>query len=373
MIHVIPHHIAKGSYTAWYDIINFEEDHIFHNFYDKDIVEKKLQGEPPYVDNLIQKLNTINPQKNDIVVFDIDYLYNPTLSNTEFYDFINKLSEKYNNCKFVMFEDDSTFEYITTENFTIFSNKFNKENEKQRYNLNCNYYRYRIRHQDFFQHIKPIVDTFKSNIRQKKTNLIVGVDKKERLQILKYFYKIGLDKDSWVGYSGFNSNYVDSEISDSLLQFKKEKLPIILDTSFEKSCEGNVNVEIPPLPITMTSYVSCILETAVIEGDLMHLSEKSWNPFVSQNIPLILGSSYINEYLQDIGFWMADNLFDLKPQTTGENIIKQYMNNLDIINNMSYSQLHEFYDKNKIKISSNFRLLEEVNTNTFNYNSNLYK
>lgn len=372
MIHVIPHHIAKGSYTPWYDLLNFGEPHIFHNFSDKDVIEKKRLGEPPYKNNLIEKLNTIQPQKGDIVMFDVDYVYDSSCMHVQFYEFINKLSSQYNDCKFVMFEDDSTFEYIDTERFTIFSNKFKKEIEHQNYNLNCNYYRYRNRHQDFFKHIYPIVEIFKSNIRQKKTNLIIGVDKKERLQILRYFYKIGLNIDSWIGYSGFSTNYSNSEISADLLKFKQENLPIILDTSYEKSCQGNVNVEIPPLPITMTSYVSCILETSVIEGDIMHLSEKSWNPFISQNIPLVLGSTYVNEYLQDNGFWMAGELFDLKPIRNHDGIITQYMNNLNIINNMSYSDLHKFYLKNEIKISQNFRLLDD-SSNTFNYNSKLYK
>lgn len=372
MIHVIPHHIAKGAYIPWYEIINFNEDVIFHKFDDTHEIEKKLIGEPPYIDYLINKLDIISPHKGDFVMFDIDYLYDSKYNYDEFYEFINKLSIKYNDCKFIMFEDDSTFEYIDTERFTIFSNKFKKEDISSHYNLNCNYFRYRNKHQEFFKHANYIINVFKGNIRQKKTNLIVGVDKKERLQILKYFYKIGLDSDSWIGYSAFNSNYNDSEISDELLRFKKEKLPIIIDTPFEKSCEGNVNVEIPPLPLTMTSYVSCVLETSIIEGDVIHLSEKSWNPFVSQNIPLILGSSYLNEYLQDIGFWLAHELFDLKPKLNKSDIINQYMNNLNIINNMSYSQLHQFYSKNQIKISQNFRLLEKEN-NTFIYNSNLYK
>lgn len=372
MIHVIPQHIAKGAYVPWYDIINFHEDVVFHKFDDTLNVEKKIIGEPPYIDLFIDKLNIISPNKEDIIMFDIDYLYDSKYNCNEFYHLINELSKKYNDCKFVMFEDDSTFEYINTERFTIFSNKFKRQETNSEYNLNCNYFRYRNRYQEFFKHTDYIVNIFKQNIRQKKTNLIVGVDKKERLQILKYFYKIGLDSDSWIGYSAFNSNYNDSEISDELLRFKKEKLPIVIDTPFEKSCEGNVNVEIPPLPLTMTSYVSCILETSIIEGDTIHLSEKSWNPFVSQNIPLILGSTYINEYLQDIGFWLAHDLFDLKPKLNKSEILKQYMDNLNIINNMSYSQLHEFYLKNQIKISQNFRLLNEENNN-FIYNSNLYK
>lgn len=364
MIHIIPQHIGKGSYVAWYDLIEFEEPHIFHKFDDTEVIEKKIIGEPPYLNKLVEKLNTINPQVGDVVVLDLDYIFNHNLE--DFNQSISELSKKYNECKFILFEDDNTLSYIDTEKYTVFSNRFSK-NE---YELNCNYYRFRSPSQDYWKSLQFVVNTFKGNIRQKKMNMIVGVDKIARLQTIKYVYNIGLDSDSWLGYSAFETNYDDSQISDSLLQFKKEKLPIILDTPYELSLVGNVNVEIPPLPITMTSYISCILETSLIVGNEIHLSEKAWNPFISQNIPLILGSSYINEYLQDIGFWMADDLFDLTPQLTTNDILQQYRNNLDIINNISYEDLHKYYIKNLTKIDSNFRLLEQQK---FRFNSNNYK
>lgn len=369
MIHIIPHHIGKGSYVAWYDLIEFEEPHIFHKFDDIDIIEKKMLGFPPYFDKLIEKLDIINPQSDDIVVLDLDYIINP-MDASSLESTIIDLSKKYNNCKFIFFEDDSMCKYTTHERYIIFSNMFQKLDNKYDYDLNCNYYRYRAPLQEYWKSVGDVVFIFKNNIRQKKMNMIVGVDKIPRLQTIKYVYNIGLDSDSWLGYSGFNCNYNDSEISDKLLEFKKEKLPIILDTSFDDSCIGSVNVELPPLPITMTSYVSCILETNLIEENIIHLSEKAWNPFISQNIPLILGSSYINEYLQDIGFWMADDLFDLKPQLKISDILQQYRNNLDVINNISYDDLHKYYIKNSTKIYSNFRLLAEQK---FRFNSNNYK
>ena len=173
MIHILSQHIAKGSYTPWYKIINFNEPHLFHEFEDNQIVEKKIIGEPPYIDLFVNKLNEISPSKGDIIMFDVDYLYDSKYTYEEFYDFINKLSTKYNNCKFVMFEDDSTFEYIDTKTFTIFSNKFNKEENVSNYNLNCNYFRYRNQHQDFFKSVKDVVNIFKQNIRQKKTALLI--------------------------------------------------------------------------------------------------------------------------------------------------------------------------------------------------------
>jgi len=366
MIHIIPQHIGKGSYVAWYDLIEFEEPHIFHKFDDNIEIEKKLIGEPPYLDNLIGKLDNINPQVGDVVVMDLDFIFNHNLE--DFNQTISDLSKKYNDCKFVLFEDDNTLSYTDTEIYTIFSNRFTKnENE---FGLNCNYYRFRSPLQSYWKSLEFVVDTFKGNIRQKKMNMIIGVDKKERLQTFKYVYKIGLDSHSWLGYSAFECNYDDSEISEGLLQFRNERIPTILDTPYELSLVGNVNVEIPPLPITMTSYVSCILETTIIVGDEIHLSEKAWNPFISKNIPLILGSSYINDYLKSIGFWLADDLFDISPKFSVDGILQQYQRNLDIINNMSYEDLHTYYMKNLTNIDSNFRLLE---TQKFRFNSNKYK
>lgn len=371
MIHVIPHHIAVGSYTRWYDMIQFDEPVIFHEFSNKEDIERKLLGEPPYENELIEHLNQIKPQLNDIVIFDYKYLYN--YHNIEIHKKLNELSRRYNNCKIVVFDDDNSAPYHDDERFTIFSNVFfvkAEDNKIVELPENCNYYRFRAPKQEYFPHLEYILKPFKLNIRQKKCNLIVGVDKLERLEIFKYFYNIGLDKESHVGYSGFTSTYDNSEISNSLLDFKNSHIPKILDTPFWMSEMGSVNVEMPALPITMTSYFSCILETQILLGTYIHLSEKSWNPFLSMNIPLILGSTYINSYLKELGFWLADDLFDLEPKHSRVDIINQYKSNLDIINNMSYDEIHEYYLKNENNIDRNFYIMKE---SKFYYNSKKYK
>ena len=40
MIHVIPQHISKGSYTAWYKLLNIKDEHIFHSFDDTDEIDE---------------------------------------------------------------------------------------------------------------------------------------------------------------------------------------------------------------------------------------------------------------------------------------------------------------------------------------------
>ena len=54
MIHVIPQHISRGSYTPWYKLLNIKDGHIFHSFDDTAEIERKLIGEPPYIDKLIE-------------------------------------------------------------------------------------------------------------------------------------------------------------------------------------------------------------------------------------------------------------------------------------------------------------------------------
>lgn len=371
MIHVISHHIGKGSYTSWYDILKFNEPVIYHQFENKDEIERKLLGEPPYEKVLISHLEKIKPKQRDIVILDYQYLYNDYPQNV--FSRLNQLSVKFNNCKFVLFDDDNRCKYTDTERFTIFSNIFDVEYNNKKLThpgYNCNYYRYRAKYQEYFSHMEYVINTFNLNIRQKKCNLFIGVDKLERLEILKYFYNINLNQDSYIAYSGFTSTYSDNEISESLYKFKKEKLPIILDTPFEMSQMGSVNVEIPPLPFTMNSYFSCILETQILDGGLIHLSEKSWNPFISKNIPLILGSSYLNQYLISIGFWLADDLFDLSPKTNRTDILNQYKLNLDIINNMSLDDIYDYYHSNINHIESNF---SKIKHSEFIYDSNNYK
>lgn len=361
MIHVIPQHISRGSYTPWYKLLNIKDEHIFYSFDDTDEIERKLIGEPPYVDKLIEKLNKINPQSGDVVIFDSKYI-DSHRGKTVIENNLIDLSKKYNHCKFVLFDDDNSIEYTDTKRYTFFSNKFlvKDTTELYHYERNCNYYRYRSALQEYFPYLKYIIKIFDLNIRQKKMNMIVGVDKKERLEVFKYVYNIGLDSDSWLGYSGFACGYEEGDISSKLLEFKKNKLPVILDTPMERSMQGAVNVELPPLPITMTSYISCILETMVVAEDIIHLSEKSWNPFISKNIPLILGNKYLTQYLKGLGFWLAEDLFDITPQDSVPAIINQYKRNLDIIDKMSYEDIHSYYIKNQAKIERNFSLIENT-------------
>jgi len=356
MIHVISHHIGKGSYTGWYDLIKFKDPVTYYEFDNKKLIEGKMEGNPPYKEVFEKQMEHINPQAGDYVFFDAYYILDSCpIDETLLY--VEELSKKYNNCKLVLFDGDNQLEYTDTERYTIFSNKFRIDEGKAVYTENCNYYKYRLTYQSYLPHLNWFVNQFKNNVRQKKMNMIIGADKIFRLEVFRYAYRIGLDKDSWMAYSAFSKQYDESELSDDLIKFKKETLPVILDTTIEFSNMGSVNVEMPPLPITSTSYVSAICETQMFVGDMVHLSEKSYNPFLSKNIPLLLGSSKLNTYLKDHGYWLAEDLFDISEKDDYRSMIEQYCKNLDIINNMSLDDLYNYYQKNLGKIEGNYHRL----------------
>lgn len=357
MIHIIKHHIKKGSYAPWYDLINFHSDSdvsYFTSDYSNIIERAKYQDkEPPYSSLLEKHISDISPKPNDTIIFDIKYL--PTDIPGELEKTLIKLSNKYK-IKLVVFDDDCTRNYKDTKHYTIFSNKFMwNDNETS---LNLNYYRYRAKETSFYKNIPEILFPYTNNIREKKINLIVGVDKPERFEIFKYVHHIGLDKDSYLAYSAFCSTYDDNILSDRLLKWKQENIPTILDTTLEQSGEGAVNPDLPPLPYCMNSYVSCILETNPTTPDNhLQFSEKTWNPFLSFNIPLILNGTKSNQYLKSLGFWLGDSLFDVSPKETFQEVLNQYKSNLDILNKMTNLELRDYYINNIQKIQDNYKIM----------------
>jgi hypothetical protein len=365
MIHIIPHQIGKGSWVGWYDIIEFIEPHIFHEFNNKIDIERKIIGEPPYESLLHEHLKIIKPNPFDSIFIDIGYLnYNSTFE--EFDNYIIDLSKEYK-CKFFIVDGDNINSYKDTPYYTYFSNRFFIENM----NKNFNYFRYRSPKYENIKNTKNFISPYLINLRQKKMNMIVGVDKIFRLLSLKHVYDIGLNVDSYIGYSAFHRGYDDSEISESLIKFRDSTIPVILDIPMERSIHGAVNVEYPPLPITLNSYISCILESQIILHNELHVSEKTWNPFISYNIPLILGSYRLNEYLKKLGFWLAEDLFDLSPPIkSGESIIQNYTKNLNIINSLSIKEIHDYYIENIHNMHNNYDLLMNQK---FHFNSDNYK
>lgn len=367
MIYVIPHQIGKGSWIGWYEYINIIGDYEILHFDNKNDIERKLLGEPPYHDILISHLESIKDKLEigDLIFVDASYFDSCALHDV-FMNDVTELSKRYK-CKFIIVDGDNMKEYMDTPYFTYFSNRFQTEYAE----YNFNYFRYRSPKYTEIKNFDGFCAPFRDNYKPKKFNLITGVDKIPRLLTLKYVYDTNLKDAGYVGYSGFTKAYDDSQISESLIKFRNDTLPVILDTPYERSETGAVNCEFPPWPITMTSYVSCIMESNITTGGEIHLSEKSWNPFISYNIPLILGSYGINKYLQRLGFWLADDLFDVTEPLVDniDSVIRQYHKNLDILNSISLEDLHKYYCDNLQNMHNNYHLLmrQEFNFDKDNY------
>lgn len=363
MIHIIPHHIRRGSWPPWYKLIHFTEEVNILKGYDDFNIERDLNQED-FTIHLDKYLTELNVQPNDCVFVDKRYFSNLG-HHPEFIQNVNLYSKKYN-CKFFVLDDDNHYDYSDNSNYTYFSNRFDVLNCRH----NFNYFRYRTPYHTWTNNLAELLNPFLYNLRQKKFNFIVGVDKIERLISLKHIYNVGMNADGYVGYSGFNKAYSEDELSDKLIEFRDNTIPIVLDVPYERSLDGAVNVEFPPFPICLNSYVSCICETMVIDGTHIHLSEKTWNPFISHNIPLILGSRYINNYLREMGFWLAEDLFDITPQENRTDIINQFISNLNIIHSMTYDELHKYFIKNMGAIMRNYDILMKQK---FVFNRNNYK
>lgn len=365
MIHIIPHHINKGSWIPWYDLIHFNEsEEISYYKVDNPLIYEYYQiGQEEFPLHIVEHLKNINPKEGDSVMCDLQY-FPYYESHESLYGLIEELAKKYK-IKLFLIDTDNFQPYSNTEHYTIFSNRFKIENMHE----NFNYFRYRPVHEKYFNNVPLLFEPFLENIRQKKMNFIVGVDKIERLLSLKHIYDTQLNSDTYIGYSGFSCGYKDSDISDSLLNFRNSNIPIILDVPFDRSQIGAVNVEFPPFPLTLNSYVSAICETTVLTNEI-HLSEKSWNPFISLNIPLILGSAEINDYLLKVGFWMANDIFDLSIQQNYVDIVTQFKNNLNVINSFSSNDLYDYFRENKNAMVRNHELLAKQK---FVFNSNNYK
>ena len=364
MIHIIPHHINKGSWINWYDLISFNENENI-KFYTVDnplIYEYVHIRKDEYYSEFLNHLKIINPNEGDCVFCDLQYF--PLENHQLFFDYVDELAEKYK-IKFFIVDTDNFLPFMDEKNYTIFSNKFNINST----NINFNYFRYRPAKQSYVHSIFELFNPSLENIRQKKFNFIVGVDKVERLLSLKHIYDTNMNNDGYIGYSGFARSYTPDSISNSLKEFRDNMIPIILDTPFDRSEMGAVNVEYPPFPITLNSYVSAVCETSVML-DSLHLSEKAWNPFISLNIPLILGSSEINTYLKGLGFWLGNDIFDLSVKTNYVDIVRQFQSNLDIINNMTYNDLYDYFRQHKNSIILNHELLKKQK---FIFDRNNYK
>jgi hypothetical protein len=312
-----------------------------------------------------------------ILFFNIDIFENCTLPNNNYIDF---LSKKYPNIKFIVLTDETFLEY-TRESFEN-TNVFHIINNlKDPYSIIptisamdrvANYYIMNAYLQwNYNTFIDGLFSQTNTLVREKKYNFFNGIHKPHRLKCYELIKNNNMLNDGYFSYVDFAYfkndeeqyqsfvDFLEFESTNEYLKYLDEfEIPYLCDTT-----DVNPNVfvafAIPP-QYSLQSYVSITTETYFFQNELSKnavFSEKSLKAFYGFNIPLILGQPASIRYLKDLGFDMFEDLFDLTPKFKKNEIFEQFEKNLKVINSMTKDELHKYYVNNLNRVHSNFQIL----------------
>jgi len=215
--------------------------------------------------------------------------------------------------------------------------------------------------------------------RYKKYSFYNGIHKPIRLFAYNVIKDNNMLGDGYFSYLDYASHINEKEvISDVMRLFgikkiedyyefiKKFEIPYLLDI-FKTPLNdihpnwGSVPPFMNPLIYSLNSYINITAETCShIEENYVSISEKTYKPFISFNIPLIIGQPSIYSYLRNCGFDMFDDFFDNSNCTNEADMLNQIKFNFDIINRIKIKDLHEFYIKNFNRIEKNFEILSST-------------
>lgn len=111
-----------------------------------------------------------------------------------------------------------------------------------------------------------------------------------------------------------------------------------------------------------SSFISIILETCVDPnrdmGYYIPMTEKTLISFNSKTLPIIVGNRRLSETLNELGFWTANELFNIedKSDTVHEDLVDVITN----IDKLELHNIHEIYNDNFNKIENNYKLLTKI-------------
>lgn len=110
-----------------------------------------------------------------------------------------------------------------------------------------------------------------------------------------------------------------------------------------------------------SSYFSFIIESHS-NSNLNQLSEKTLIGFLTKTIPVVLGGrGYIKE-LQDMGFWVGNDIFEIDIDNTPSDSFIRYDMYIDTIkkyNQLSNEAVSKIYNENYFKIQKNFEIVSD--------------
>jgi hypothetical protein len=225
--------------------------------------------------------------------------------------------------------------------------------------------------EDYVTFLQKLFYTSNDVVRDKKYNFYNGVHKPHRLKCYELVKRNNLIEEGYFSYADFAYMSKNEELDYEFMDFfgfktKEEyrnylstfEIPLFYDT---KESDPNVFVAFANPPQTsLQSYICITTETTFQlgnSGNDMVLSEKAFKPFYGFNIPLIVGTPIGIQYLKDLGFDLFEDLFDISPKSTKEEIFNQFEENIKKIKSMSKLEIHDFYMNNEHRLTSNYDLL----------------
>ena len=316
-------------------------------------------------------------QTLSILFFNADIFENSIMTANECIDYV---SNKYPNIKFIVLTQETflTYTHRSFKNKNVFyiinslDNPYEIVATASSIERVANYYIINTYLQENYnKFINSLFHQTNDLVRTKKYNFFNGIHKPHRLKCYQIIKDNNMLEDGYFSYVDFAYFKNDEEQYQQFMEFLEFEstqsyldylngfeIPYLCDTT-----EVNPNVfvafAIPP-QYSLQSYISITTETYFFENynaKNVNFSEKSLKAFYGFNIPLILGQPTSIRYLKDLGFDMFEDLFDVTPKYTRNEIFEQFDSNVKIIKNMTRMELHNYYVSNLNRIHHNFEIL----------------
>jgi hypothetical protein len=343
----------------------------------KNYIHKEIfDGETLFNKNSIAEYIESNSTLS-ILFFNADIFENSIMTANECIDYV---SNKYPNIKFIVLTQETflTYTHRSFKNKNVFyiinslDNPYEIVATASSIERVANYYIINTYLQENYnKFINSLFHQTNDLVRTKKYNFFNGIHKPHRLKCYQIIKDNNMLEDGYFSYVDFAYFKNDEEQYQQFMEFLEFKstqsyldylnefeIPYLCDTT-----EVNPNVfvafAIPP-QYSLQSYISITTETYFFENynaKNVNFSEKSLKAFYGFNIPLILGQPTSIRYLKDLGFDMFEDLFDVTPKYTRNEIFEQFDSNVKIIKNMTRMELHNYYVSNLNRIHHNFEIL----------------
>lgn len=170
-----------------------------------------------------------------------------------------------------------------------------------------------------------------------------------------YLYKLeGYDMDNYFLEDEYSLYKKDIHIINSSITNMENETSKMADPNFDfqmiSTTQDNIN-----------SYVNITTESRFYE-DCIHITEKSFKPFVFYQLPIIVGTHLHNKYLKnEYGFDLYEDLFDLSfDLESNDNLrMKMIVDEINRIHGIK-NEVVLYYKENKDRLEKNRQIVRDI-------------